>query len=123
MGIAFLFAIAQIGLALCGGAQTSGMHCSKLRYDSLSALVEVASAPAHRGRFLDADDCSHFSRRATMSPVGFFSFHGRCTAKGASGDKTKWLEADRRAAAYLFAAAAAAIGSRIKNMHTQENRH
>jgi len=31
-----------------------------------------------------------------------------------------WLEADRRAAAYLFAAAAAAIGSRIKDMHTQE---
>jgi hypothetical protein len=34
-----------------------------------------------------------------------------------------WLEANRRAAAYLFAAAAAAIGSPIKDMHTQENRH
>jgi hypothetical protein len=80
MGIVFLFAIAQIGLVLCGGAQTSGMRCSKLRHDSLSALVEVASAPAHRGRFLDADDCSHFSPAGDDVPVGFFSFHGRCTA-------------------------------------------
>src|SRR5437868_11179876 len=40
--------------APCGGAQTRTVHRLILQIDSHPALVEVASAPARHGRFLDA---------------------------------------------------------------------